>query len=118
MTLRNFINRLAYYSYKEDRSNYVLHCVRPNECEDDDDCVEIRGDYIRRALATRFEVDHPQYPSLHIPYENVKEIVNLRTGRRIIFRHIPKEAQFSFLFAFCHENRGRIIILKCNIFYQ
>ena len=47
------------------------------------------------ALATRFEVDHPQYPSLHIPYENVKEIVNLRTGRRIIFRHIPKEAQLA-----------------------
>lgn len=86
MKIRGFINQMVYYSYKQDRANYKIRCTKPAECdlECEDGCVEIAGNFVTDALATRFEWTHPKNNQRYsIPYSNIREVVNQKTGHRI-----------------------------------
>jgi hypothetical protein len=86
MKIRGFLNQMVYYSYKGDRANYTIRCTKPEECdlECQDGCVEVAGNFVTDALATRFEWTHPKNNQRYsIPYTHIREVVNQKTGHRI-----------------------------------
>jgi len=99
MKIRGFLNQMVYYSYKQDRANYTIRCMKPEECdlECQDGCVEIAGNLVTDALASRFEWRHPKNNQRYsIPYTHIREVVNQKTGRHIPILLEEEQKRVSF----------------------
>jgi hypothetical protein len=85
MRVRRFLNQMVYYSYDEDRMNYIIRCKGQKELETNSDNLEILGIDIISALASCIEWKNKANNQIYmIPYENIVEILNKKTGKRII----------------------------------